>query len=86
MFDGLKKHRTFELPRAMRTFLFLILMCGEPTDLKLLWEEFKEDLAEDFIRAANRNSTSIDDAAKKAYRIIANMLDNETPEGRRFDY
>jgi hypothetical protein len=58
-------------------------MHGEPTDSKLLWEEFKEDLTEYFIRAAKRNGTPIDEAVKKAYRIFANTLNNE---GRRFDY
>jgi hypothetical protein len=85
-FDGLKEHWTFKMPRTIRTFFTLILMYGEPVDPKLLLEEYKKGLVEDFVSAAKRNGTPIDEAVKKAYRIIANTLNNEAPEGRRFDY
>uniref|UniRef100_A0A914EJL1 ATP-dependent DNA helicase n=1 Tax=Acrobeloides nanus TaxID=290746 RepID=A0A914EJL1_9BILA len=86
-FAGLREHREFKMPRAMRTFFCLILMYGEPVDPKKLWEEFKEDLSEDFIRKAEREGCfSKEEAILKAYRIIAYTLENEAPEGRKFNY
>ena len=47
---------------------------------------FKEELAEDFIREARRNTTSIEEAIKRAYRIIAYKLNTEATEGRNFRF
>jgi hypothetical protein len=75
------------MPRAMRTLFAQILIYGEPSDPKKLWEDFKEDLAEDFIRHGQLTSDySREEAIMKAYRIIAHKLDTEATEGRRFKY
>ena len=61
-----------------------ILIFGAPENPKLLWETFKENLAEDFIREARLNGTSIDEAIIRAYRIIAHKLNTAATEGRNF--
>ena len=43
-------------------------------------------MAEDYIREARLNGTSIDEAIKRAYRVIANKLNTEATEGRNFRF
>lgn len=82
--ESLKESAISKMPRAMRTLFVQILIFGSPENPKALWDQFKENLAEDFIREARKNGSSIDEAIKGAYRIIAHKLDTEATEGRNF--
>lgn len=76
----LKAHLLQELPSEK----------GESSYPHKLWEEFQEDLAEDFIHSYLNEGMSPDDAKQRgiqrAYRIIANTLENEATGGRQFQY
>ena len=58
--EGLQESALSKIPRTMRNLFTQILIFGAPENPKLLWETFKENLAEDFIREARLNGTSID--------------------------
>lgn len=65
-----------------------------PADPRSLWEEFKYDLSDDFIRRIEREFPNPDDrpdnyredCVKKAYKIIAYKLEFEAIDGRNFHY
>nr|XP_042901178.1 uncharacterized protein LOC122269910 [Parasteatoda tepidariorum] len=84
--EGLRESASSKMPSVMRILFAQILILGAPENPKRLWELFKEDLAEDFIREARRTGGSIEEAIKRAYRIIAHKLNTEATEGRNFRY
>ncbi|XP_054289208.1 uncharacterized protein LOC129004674 [Macrosteles quadrilineatus] len=53
---------------------------------KRLWDMFKDELAEDFLREAEISGTPLEDAYNRAYRIIAYKLNTEATEGRNFRF
>ncbi|CAH0716011.1 unnamed protein product, partial [Brenthis ino] len=57
-----------------------------PENPNRLWEKFKENLSEDFIRAIRQNGKPIENAINRGYRMIARKLNTETTEGRNFQY
>lgn len=62
--EGLQESTISKMPRGMRTLFIQILIFGSPENPKALWDTFKENLAEDFIRDARRNGSSIVEAIK----------------------
>ena len=54
----------------MRNLFTQILIFGAPENPKLLWETFKEKLAEDFIREARVNSASVVESIKRAIELL----------------
>nr|XP_015925120.2 uncharacterized protein LOC107452988 [Parasteatoda tepidariorum] len=84
--EGLRESASSKMPSVMRILFAQILILGAPENPKRLWELFKEDLAEDFIQEARRTGGSIEEAIKRAYRIIAHKLNTEAIEGRNFRY
>lgn len=84
--DRLRESALTKMPRAMSTLFTQILIFGAPENPKILWDTFKEDLAEDFIHRARENGTSVDEAIRKAYRIIAHKLNSQATDGRNFQF
>ena len=84
--ECLKESAMSKMPRAMRILFTQILILGSPENPKRLFDMFKHDLAQDFIKQAERLGTSVENAVKHAYRIIAYKLNSEATEGRTFQY
>ncbi|CAH1099119.1 unnamed protein product [Psylliodes chrysocephalus] len=67
----------------MHTLFVTILTNCEPENQLELWNMFKKDLAEDFIRFNTERGLPIEDAIASAYRIIATGIQEEAKDGRR---
>lgn len=84
--ESLRESALSKMPRVMRTLFCQILILGSPENPKRLWEMFKEHLAQDFIQEALRTQNSVEEAIKRAYRVIAYKLNIEGGEGRNFQH
>ncbi|XP_054274451.1 uncharacterized protein LOC128994153 [Macrosteles quadrilineatus] len=84
--DGLRESALSKMPSVMRTLFCQILILGSPENPKRLWDMFKDELAEDFLREAEISGTPLEDSYNRAYRIIAYKLNTEATEGRNFQF
>ena len=68
----LNEDKEYKMPNQFRSLFAKILAHCEPVQPKNLWEMFKDELSEDFLRKYNPNI-----AYNKAYTDIAKKLENE---------
>ncbi|KYN18631.1 ATP-dependent DNA helicase PIF1, partial [Trachymyrmex cornetzi] len=71
-YRAMNEAKVWMMPRRFRNLFVRILIHCQPVYPKKLWDEFKRDMSEDYIR---RYGLTI--GIKKAYRYITNLLEKE---------
>ncbi|XP_018359962.1 PREDICTED: uncharacterized protein LOC108759143 [Trachymyrmex cornetzi] len=71
-YRAMNEAKVWMMPRRLRNLFVRILIHCQPVYLKKLWDEFKRDMSEDYIR-----QYGLTIGIKKAYRYIINLLEKE---------
>ncbi|XP_018358545.1 PREDICTED: uncharacterized protein LOC108758219 [Trachymyrmex cornetzi] len=71
-YRAMNEAKVWMMPRRLRNLFVRILIHCQPVYQKKLWDEFKKDMSEDYIR---RYGLTI--GIKKAYHYITNLLEKE---------
>ena len=79
--DALSDAETFQMPAALRRLFATILVFCEATNVRELWEKYKESMSEDYKRD-NCNTAMVE---QMALRDIREMIQSMGKEFRSYD-
>ena len=79
--DALSDAETFQMPAALRRLFATILVFCEATNVRELWEKYKESMSEDYKRD-NSNTAMVE---QMALRDIREMIQSMGKEFRSYD-
>jgi len=79
--DALSDAETFQMPAALRRLFATILVFCEATNVRELWEKYKESMSQDYKRD-NSNTAMVE---QMALRDIREMIQSMGKEFRSYD-